>query len=414
MTGLTSAGVEVQSVSESPTATLPTPAGQVQRLLAALVIALLPLGNVWTVNVGERQFPIPWSWVPVALLVTHFVLTSLGGIPDPWSRRREWPPVFSWLVGTGLALAIPLILATAFSSGLAAYLNFIVGLLGGVAVGWTWATTPPRRLGAVDVGLLFFLVVGASQILLANLSDPASRADISWGRSNFIAGVLVVGAMFAVARIHSTASNRWAYLAPLAAVIMALTTLSRGAVVALSAGVVVLLWNIGANARVRRILRVACVAIPMIALAGILGFTQLRLAQNTQVLKNIDFRFELLALAWSEFLKSPLCGTGWASLRAPSLGAGAENSFAHNFILSFIQIGGVIGIAFVVLFCVVLLIALRRASVYAAPIVAAAAMALTDPFLESFVAGTITFSSAVFVLSRYCASPQSALTASGE
>lgn len=376
--------------------------GSVQRGLAALTVALLPLGNLWTVEAMGRNFPIPLAWIPASLLVIHFVLTSLSGVPDRWANRREWPPIFSGLLAVALVLSLSLVLSATFWSGVAAYLNFIFGAFGGVAVGWTWATARRNTLGVIDIGLLFFLAVSALQVLISSLAlQDGQRIAIQWGGSNFVAAVLVTGSLLIVARLRQAEPVGWLwYAVPLVAIAAAMSTLSRGAAVALAAGGVVLLWNLGSTRRARLVLRSACTVVPMLAISVVGVFTYRRTLVNQQALVNITARFDLIALAWDEFLKNPAFGTGWASLRATTSGLGAETTFAHNFVLSFMQLGGISGLIFVTLLCILLARVLRVGGLLAAPVVSAMATALFDPFLESFIGGLLTFACAVFVLAE--------------
>jgi hypothetical protein len=377
-------------------------AGSVQRGLAALTIALLPLGNLWTVEAMGRSFPIPLAWIPAALLVIHFVLTSLSGLPDAWAELRQWPPILSALLAVALVLSLSLVLSATFWSGLAAYLNFVVGAFGGAAVGWTWATARRDALGAIDVAVLVFLAVGSLQVLLNSFAlQDGQRVAIAWGGSNFVAAVLVTGSLLMVARLRVAGPVGWLwYVIPLAAMAAAMSTLSRGAAVALAAGGIVLLWNLGSTDRTRLVLRAACTVVPVLAIGAVGVFTYQRTLVNQQALVNITARFDLISLAWDEFLANPVFGTGWASLRASTSALGAETTFAHNFVLSFMQLGGIAGLVFVALMCVLLARVLKVGGVLAAPVASAMATALFDPFLESFIGGLLTFACAVLVLAQ--------------
>jgi O-antigen ligase len=308
----------------------------------------------------------------------------------------------SGVLAVALTLGLSLLLSAMFWSGLAAYMNFIFGLFAGSAIGWTWATAQRSKLGVIDVGLIVFLGVVTLQVLFTSFGLQAGhRVVIAWGGSNFVASVLIAASLLMVARLRDARMTKWRwYFIPLAAIAAAMSTLSRGAAVALAAGGIVLLWNLGSTPRVRLILRAACTLIPVVAIAAVGLFTYRRTLVNQQAIVNIAARFDLLALAWDGFLRSPVFGTGWASLRESSGSLGGETTFAHNFVLSFMQLGGIAGLIFIGLLCVLIVRVLRVGGMLAASVVSAMTTALFDLFLESFIGGLLTFAAAVFILSE--------------
>ena len=174
-----------------------------------------------------------------------------------------------------------------------------------------------------------------------------------------VAGGLVVAALILIARSTHLGRNRQVAVT-LAFVTMgaALLTLTRGAIIAACVGAVFFLWSgssghqqpsgadrVRAGGHQRRLSavlsRALAVVIPVAAFLAIEHVTELRAQVGTQVHTNIEIRFQMYRLAWEEFLNSPLTGTGWASFRDVSLdSAGLSETFAHNLVISMLQIGG--------------------------------------------------------------------------
>ena len=137
------------------------------------------------------------------------------------------------------------------------------------------------------------------------------------------------------------------------------------------------------------LLRVLSVLIPLAAFMALDRATDLRAQLNDRVYANVDMRVTLYQLAWEEFLKSPLTGTGWASFRQASLDSvGESQTFAHNLVFSMLQIGGLMAVPYLVVLAVVMYRALTRGGPYRAAVAASIAVSLTQPFFESTV-GTL-------------------------
>jgi O-antigen ligase len=227
---------------------------------------------------------------------------------------------------------------------------------------------------------------------------------LSWGVSSMVAGGLVVGALIVMARSASLGRNRkFAVAVGLVAIGVALLTLTRGAVIAACVGAMFFLWSKPGQQRPRRLrpaltasrhvdisvlvrllARVLAVFVPVVGLIAVERVTELRAHVNTQVYENIDIRFEMYRLAWEEFLKSPWTGTGWASFRESSLGiTGQSLTFAHNLVVSMLQIGGLLSLPYLVALSFLAYRALRHGGPYTAAVAASIAISMTQPFFES-------------------------------
>jgi len=398
--------------------------------LASAPLALIVAGPAIVAHIGGRTLNVYASQVAVAILIIHMALTSLAQ-----TNRSVLPREMRWLLGASALLALPLLWSTDFAAGAVAYLNFASGTIGGLAIARIWSNF---RSGYswIDAGYVLFLLVGVAQLVLS-LSKATSvtalhqSSQTPWGNSNFVAGCLVVGSMAVIGRAVSMGRYRKSLImVSVIAICVAMLTLSRGAVIASCVGAVILAWtasgrlqrrhhevphtNIGAarqRASVQLLFRVLACLIPITALLAINHVTALRAQVNSQVYSNVDTRLALYQLAWQEFVREPLTGTGWASLRQASLlFAGESQTFAHNSVLSLLQIGGALSLPYLAIVSLLSFRAIRFGGPYGAAVGASIAVSMTDPFFES-VTGNLLFIPIAFIASLSCStSPQTAKT----
>jgi hypothetical protein len=78
---------------------------------------------------------------------------------------------------------------------------------------------------------------------------------------------------------------------------------------------------------------------------------------------------------------------------------GTSQTFGHNLVLSFLQIGGLLAVPFLVVLIVIVIRIVLRGGLIAAGVAASIAIAMTDPFFEGSVAATIAIAAAIFGLS---------------
>jgi len=366
----------------------PSAGVRVGSALAALTIVTIPLGPL-LITVGTRALPVYWSQIAFAALCFHLIFSSLAAR----ARRAAAPPM-----RVGLALSLITLMGVGLISprdelaAVLAYANFSTAVLGGVLVGRLWAYDRAERFGTIDKAWYIFVLTAAAQ-LLSSFGNAQSFTELHqnsvtpWGESNFVAGVIVVASLLVLARLADTASP-WILGIPIVcACAVALATLSRGALLAAGVGVATYLWALGRRPFSKFALRVTALAVPIVLLMALNGVTSIRSQVNSQVFANIDARWRLYETALGEFRASPIIGTGWASLRQVS--ETGQSTFAHNVVFSFLQIGGLGGLAFLCIVAVFSIVAIRRFPRLASPILGALAVSMTDPFLESYVAGLL-------------------------
>jgi hypothetical protein len=384
-----------------------SPQWSLEAALAGLPLALIAVGPAVVASISDRRLPVYASQIAVAVLVIHVGFSvlahrSYGGVPA----------TMRWLLAGTVLLAVPLFWSTDPAAGMLAYLNFVAGTVGGVAIAQVWKRIP-YEYSWIDVGYTVFLIAGTAQLLVSysnatSVNSLHQTSPMPWGVTSVVAGGLVVAALILIARSTHLGRNR-KYAVTLALVTMgaALLTLTRGAIIAACVGAVFFLWSrssrmpqqkprssrsrqVDTTAMVRLLARAFAVVIPVAGFIAVEHVTDLRAQVNSQVHTNIEIRFQMYRLAWEEFLKSPLTGTGWASFRDVSLDyAGQSETFAHNLVVSMLQIGGLMSLPYLAALAYVAYRALRHGGPYTAAVAASIAISMTQPFFESTVCNLI-------------------------
>lgn len=378
-------------------------------VLAGLPIALIIFGPAVIIPVGDKNLLVLASQLAVAMLLVHIGFSALAS-----HGVATLPSLARWLAASTALLALPVLWSADIEGGFVAYANFASGTIGGIAIALVWRTFQ-RSYSWIDVAYYIFLIGGVIQLTSAFSQAETSSAlhqsaQTPWGNSNFVAACLVVAALGVMGRAVSLGKHR-KYAVPVGvlSIGVALFTLSRGAILAACVGAVFFLWQGVSRLRgtVARhghnrepgthrpplkimLARSIALLIPFIAFWAIERVTQIRAEVNNRVYVNTDTRFALYELAWKEFVENPLTGTGWVSLRLTTQSSiGQSSTFAHNLLFSFLQIGGVLALPYLIVLAYIAYRSLRRGGPYAAAVGAALAISLTDPFFESVVGNLV-------------------------
>ena len=371
--------------------------------LAGLTLALIPVGAAISVGLAGRTLNIYASQIALTILVIHIAFSAL------YERSGGWlDPAMVWLLLALVALALPLLWSTDLPGGVVAYMNFASGLVGGIAIAVIWKGVP-HGFSWIDIGYAVFLVAGVAQLAFSlvdagTVNAMHQAAQTPWGNSNFVAGCLVIGSFVLMARSLIVGIYiKWAMALGVTAIMVAALTLSRGAIVAASVGGMVFLWSVFSPMRERQrfevsknsadsvplgqlVTRGLAVLAPVAAIFAVFWATELRAGVNDRVHRNVEDRLSIYGLAWNEYIENPLTGTGWASFRATAeQTSGFSTTFAHNFVLSMLQLGGALSIPYLLAIAYLAYRAARYGNLYLAPVAAGFAIAMTDPFFESFV-----------------------------
>lgn len=364
-------------------------------LLPALVVMTLPFGPLLSnVNGGSLIFTTSQGLTVVLLL-----RVVLG----PEGKTRGPGPWVLWAV---LLLGLPLFYVINVQSASVAYFNFAVGVLGGTVVGRYWAASPRDQINLIDVGILLVPCIAAVQLILSvspadSVAALHQYSDVGWGRSNYVAAVIVISSLAGIARLLEASAPRPVLLVPVCTCLISLLAVSRGGILVLGAGACVLLWAWPRPSGLLVWSRVWAISLLALAAFAVDVARDFRAESSTQVDLNVDSRFRLSNLAFRIFTENPLGGTGWTALREPSLfELGRQQSFAHNVIPSFLQIGGLLSMPFLMLLAYRTVCAIRVGGVLLAPVVACVVFSMTDPFFEGTIGGVLAWACLTVVQAR--------------
>jgi O-antigen ligase len=355
-------------------------------LLGAASLALIPLGGL-SVADGAPLIPLPVSAIAASLCALDLLVTVVVA-------RRPLPHQASVVPALVVccAMFVPFALHGSSAAQAAAYGLFVLGTIGGAAVGVAWARDW-ERFGPVDVGLLAFVAITVLQLGLILLRTPDlagfhRAAVLPWGASNYIAGVLVVASYLLLSRGRAT--RRKVGVLAVVGLLAALSTLSRGALIAVAAGGIVYVWGRGRTTLSRFVLRAGSIILPVLAFKVMTFVTTSRSVGGYDPEQNVSARWQLYRYAWSSFQASPFSGTGWLAMRN-NLEFSTPISYAHNAVLSFAQIGGAFGLVALLALAVAVVRAWRNDPVIRPGLVAALAISMTDPFFEGYFAALIVW-----------------------
>jgi O-antigen ligase len=222
---------------------------------------------------------------------------------------------------------------------------------------------------------------------------------LSWGGSNFIAGIMVVLSLTLGSRIRELGYRTVLLVVPIMGIAMAALTFSRGALIAATIGLLVLMWNVGRTGVGRSLLRTLGVIAVAAAFPVMQYIIATRSAGGYDPSQNISTRFRLYDAAWRDFQSSPVIGTGWLALREAKEFI-VEISYAHNVVFSFLQIAGACGAVFIVVLLRDSYRSLRRSPLTGGAVVAALAISMSDPFYEGGIGALVGWVAIAYGLAR--------------
>ena len=358
-------------------------------VLAGLALGLTPFGTAFDISIDSRVFVITYSMLVTVLAWLLLLARALdtGAAPLIPSKLALW--LFAMLI----SMLIPVLLAPDTGAAAGGYMSFAWGALAGFAIFAVVRSVSQVQFGALDAGMVVFLVWTAYQIL-SLLGDVDAvwnwheAAILSWGRHNYVAGVLSIVALFALARAREFAGSLRIvlFISAILGLAGVAATMSRGGILAAVAGLAVYVYR-SARSTTGKVLTLT-IALVILG-TGVWAFeyvTQLRSMRDAQAEENIAGRVRIWSQAISHFVDSPLTGTGWLAMR------GDGGTYAHNLVLSFLQIGGLVGMVVVIAPVTVLALrGLRYGGHYAGPLAAAMVFGASDPLLEGTVGGMATF-----------------------
>ncbi len=315
--------------------------------VAAIAISILA-GELSAVAVGGQSGRLLWA---------DAVLAGTVGIALLRMRLRiefELPPFLIalgvFLVWSGLSVlasADPLTAIAEIKEWMAAW---VAGLLAA-----QYATNERRArfvLGAVAAA---GALLSANMVWVAFhspmgpvLTIVMKQVDLPWGRTNYLAGILILQLPIAVGLASTAAGARarvgWVIVAVACATGIVLSA-SKGAILALVAALIVA-YGLGGKAT-----RAAFAGVATLCVTGVLVFTMTPLKhvleyrlQRSALDYSIGERLDLYRLAWDEFARHPLLGIGLNNFSVSAHRLTGVDTVPHNLELGFLAELGLIGL----------------------------------------------------------------------
>lgn len=308
----------------------------VSRLLGTALVLSVPAGQAFHIVWGAERLPILWVEFFGVTLVCHLVLS-----------RRLVPRYIGPIIIAGSCLLLAGLLGPNPLLTLVTTKNLVVGAILGTILA---RHLQPKRSATL---LLMVIVYTVVQLVLLRgdlqLSGSFhSAANLGWGRSNYIAAVVLLAAgVIGVSRPKALRSVPPLLLA-LAVVYL---TGSRGSLFALVVGLFVfaVVGGIGGTILQRGVRSIViCVLAVLVIGMGSALLTSRNIATNAGA--NVAARPALVRASISEFFESPVVGSGTGGLSSQEImGVGAGQRYAHSVVPSLLQQYGLLGVPWIAL-----------------------------------------------------------------
>ena len=380
-------------------------------MAAACGAALLGAGMVWT----ARRHGLLGLWL--ALLLLSILAGEMSALPlGGQSGRLLWADA---VLAVGLAvalargrftLAVPrapfldalaalaawgalsLLVAHDPLTGIAELKEWVVALaVGAAALSFARDDRRARLLLGLVVVTGVLVALHMAFVAFTARTGPAltvllKLVDLPWGRTNYLAGLLILALPVALGLLGS--SGRWTARALWATAAVAIAagivlSASKGAVVALVVGLGIAFAGGGRAARASALvlLALAGVAVALFAVGPLHQVVAYRL-QASALDYSMGQRMDLYRLALVQFARHPLTGVGLNNFSVVSNRLTGVDTVPHNFELGFLAELGAPGLALAVWLGVALLAASWRARATASdPRARALAVGLWAAFL---------------------------------
>lgn len=257
-----------------------------------------------------------------------------------------------------------------------------------------------------------------SAVMLEEAAVWKRASDLAWGRSNYLAALMVLGIAFALAVLLEEKTSQGSPLwnaGTLAGILLSLPgfvatgsrtqSIALGAV-AMTAVAVKIYRTVGSSRRVgRKVTRlgaVGLISLPVLFIGSpflSLMWEQVTRADTVLEFRTVVGRYQIWSLAWERFIESPLVGSG---LMTP-LGITEESGMAHNVLLQILAEVGTLGLAAIAIYVIIILQTLRSAgrisAYYLLPLVAFVVGSVAENTVRTY-----QYDMALFVLGLAAAS----------
>jgi O-antigen ligase len=282
--------------------------------LAAIALSLLA-GEMSAIPLGGQSGRLLWA--DAVVLGGAALALARGGMGWTMPRGAVLSAALPWLAWAALTLLVardPLTAVAELKEWIVALIVLIA------AAGWVDGR-PERARGLLQVVACAAVLIGIAMIHSA-LTSPLGwvlavllkKVDLSWGRTNYLAGLLILGIPVTVGLLAAADRHRARGFLLLALALQAAglaLSASKGAILALVAAFLV------GFVPSSRAVRWAALAMMAILAAGVALFLVGPLAQvvayrlqESAIAYSVGERMDLYRLAWDSFLSRPLWGVG--------------------------------------------------------------------------------------------------------
>jgi len=315
-----------------------------------LGVALLAImaGELSSVSVGGQSGRLLWADLVIGLGAIGAFVAARGVIEVPRAPVLDalWP-LLAWCGVTLVLAEDPLTAAAELKEWLAAAV---------LAVGAVTAATDARRarvlLGAVAatgvVIALGMLYVAMTSPLGPVIAVMRKVVDLPWGRTNYLAGLLILAIPLLLGLLGDAATwrGRLACVAGLAIASSGLAvSASKGAMLALAVALAVTFGVAPRQARAPRAIVFALfAAVAALFAAGPLRQVMEMRLQTSALDYSAGERMDLYALAWRQFVAHPVCGVGLNVFSVVAHRLHGVDTVPHNFELGFLAELGLPGL----------------------------------------------------------------------
>ena len=299
--------------------------GQNGRLLWADAVTMAGLAGLVYVHRLALDVPRPSfltalvpfvAWCSIGLLPAHDPLTGIAEL-------KEW--IVAMIVGAVAARYA----RDARRATVLLQIVAVVGFMISVLMIWTAFHSP---YGPVLAVLL-------------------KKVDLPWGRTNYLAGLLILALPIGLGLLGAAASwsRRLAWLVILLGTATGLVlSASKGAIVALVVALAVAFARAGRASRIAGLIMAAVIgiAVAVFAVGPLHQVIQYRL-QATALDYSVSQRMDLYRLAIDQSVRHPLLGLGLNNFSVVANRLTGVDTVPHNFVLGFLSETGIVGLVLV-------------------------------------------------------------------
>jgi O-antigen ligase len=318
--------------------------------VGAALVAIMA-GEMSSLSVGGQNGKLLWAdFVIGAGAAAACVRGRLAvDIPRAPVLDRLWP-LLAWCALSLLIASDPLTAAAELKEWLAA----------AVLCAGSLAAAPDARrarlllVAVASIGALTgagMLYVAATSPLGAPIAIMKKLVDLPWGRTNYLAGLLILAIPLLLGLMGEAATFR-ARFAAAAGLVLSVAGLavsaSKGAILALAVALALTFGLARRQSRAPRliVLAVFAVGVAMYAAGPLKQVTEMRL-QTSALDYSAGERMDLYRLAWEQFLRHPLFGVGLNVFSVVSHRLHGLDTVPHNFELGFLAELGLPGLLLV-------------------------------------------------------------------